>query len=228
MKKQLFTGAIIFVFGLAGNAMAIPMDENWAVDFRSAAWSGANNQDSFTVDGVTADALPNDDEFIDYKLSQDSTDGLGVKWNGKWFRDGDPDEIEGPESLKISSDSGFKANGLWVTDLFGPKDGSDPDNGEVGKISINGGTSEFTFFGKDSVNGDYWVDFGASITIYNALAQAEGYLTTTFWGCEYTTFKNNEFSVAGFTAAPVPEPATMLLFGTGLVGLAGVARRKKK
>lgn len=32
---------------------------------------------------------------------------------------------------------------------------------------------------------------------------------------------------AGDDLQPIPEPTTMLLFGTGLIGLAGVARRKK-
>jgi len=36
-----------------------------------------------------------------------------------------------------------------------------------------------------------------------------------------------EINVCG-SMAPVPEPATMLLFGTGLASLAGAVRRKKK
>lgn len=38
-------------------------------------------------------------------------------------------------------------------------------------------------------------------------------------------YQDNIFLVEDITA--VPEPATMLLFGTGIVGIAGMARRKK-
>jgi hypothetical protein len=34
--------------------------------------------------------------------------------------------------------------------------------------------------------------------------------------------------MSGGTTGPVPEPATMVLFGTSLVGLAGAVRRRRK
>jgi hypothetical protein len=211
LQKILLTAFMLGSICLSGNVSALtiagpippgPLD----IDFRHSDWSSANGQHEWTVGDVQAIAL------WDRLLYQDTTDGLGIMG-------GEPDEINYREKLKVNlgldPDEGIYVSGVWITDLFDSPDGVDGEEGRVTLKLVSGDFMSFDFFGNDADqgNGEILVDFEGTYLVDKAFFYIIGETC------------NNDFSVAGFNS-PIPEPATMLLLGTGLIGLAGFGRRK--
>lgn len=99
-------------------------------------------------------------------------------------------------------------------------DGGSWDSGETGTITTFGGVTSFSM----GSNAQGW-GFGGELDI-----EDDGTLNvwvTSAWGDFYLDSASLVASGDDGTSA-VPEPTTMLLFGTGLLGLVGYGRKKRQ
>ncbi len=160
-------------------------------------------------------------------------DGKGANW-GEDFKPYEWSGMEGPDGwayglVDYKDTTWGDPPGEALTTLF-PAWGGGPDYG----LAMNDkdlGDKKFSFY-LTFEEEDMWWGQGTG-DAPNALPEL------TFWFGGYLTKYNkrgdiiNEHFYQGNmvltgVSTPVPEPGTVLLFGAGLLGLAGVARRKRQ
>lgn len=212
LARILFLGLTISIF-ITAPAFAT------YIDFTSfAVPTTDNNAGPFywnTVDGLTISFSAGGED-----LWFDSTDGFGVRGQGHEI-----DEIEHPEAMSVSFDTPVYVTNFCITDLF-YEGGNPPTYFEIGWYNFTGSfdptdSSTYVQFQQDDPD----MKLGETLGLYT-LAMDQ-YVETIWFSAPGLLIEgqNHEFSVAGVDVNPIPEPATMLLFGSGLIVVAGLRRK---